>query len=64
MEIMVRKIRIEIGLSGKELASISGISASHISDIENGIKIPSIVVICKLAKALGVPPGELFSCDD
>lgn len=64
MKIYVEKIRLEKGMTMAELARKSGIAVSHIYNIENGLKMPSLRVICKLAKTLGVEPSELYSCDD
>lgn len=64
MKLYIDKIRIEKNMSVRELHKKSGVALSHIHNIEQGYKRPSLVVICKIAKALGVPPVELFSCDD
>ncbi|MDR1754787.1 MAG: helix-turn-helix transcriptional regulator [Eubacterium sp.] len=63
MLVFVKKIRLEKGISLSELAEKSGVSVSHIHNIESGFKNPTIKVLCKLAKALDVPCSELFSCD-
>ena len=38
----------------------SGISTTHINDIENNIKKPSLLVMVQLAKALDVDITELY----
>lgn len=63
MKIYVEKIRLEKGLSLSELARKSGVAVSHIHNIENGSKIPTITVLCKLARALNVHCSVLFSCE-
>ena len=63
MEIHIAKIREEQGLSQSELHRRSGVSVSHIHNIENSVKSPTIEILCKLSKALDVPCCELFSCD-
>jgi len=47
-----------------ELSKLSGVSVSHISNIEKGLKYPTLPTLCKIAKALDVDCSELFSCDD
>jgi len=63
MEIYVDKVRTAKGMSASELSRLSGVSLAHIHYIERGEKMPSIKVICKIAKALEVHPSELFSCE-
>lgn len=60
----IKEIRIKRGLTQKELSKLSGISESYIGDLERNEKIPSIVTICKLAKALKVDIKELFNYED
>lgn len=43
-----------------KLSDRSGVSVSHISDIENNYKMPSLLVSVKLAKALDVEITELY----
>lgn len=64
MEIYLEKVRLEKNLSISELARISGVSKSHIHNIENGLRHPTIPAMCKLAIALNVPCSALFSCGD
>ena len=59
----IREVREEKGMSIRQLAELSGVSKSHISDIESGRKMPTIYVLCVLAVAMGVQLGELFSCE-
>jgi len=64
MKIFVEQFRLEKGLSLSELSRMSGVAVSHIHNIEGGHKIPTLTVLCKLARALEVPCSKLFSCDD
>lgn len=64
MKVYVEKVRLEKGLSLSELSRKSGVAKSHISNIECGLKYPTLPTLCKIANALGVPASELFSCDD
>ena len=63
MKIFVEQYRMEKNLTLSELARKSGVAKSHISNIESGDKNPTILTLCKLAKALEVPCYKLFACD-
>lgn len=45
--------REEKGMSQRELAKLSGVMQKTISRIENGIDLPKIATLAKIAKALG-----------
>jgi len=47
------KAREEARLTQKELATLSGLTQSNISNIENGSNKPTIATIKKIADALG-----------
>lgn len=61
---MVRRRRMELDLTQKELAERSGITQAHISRLENGEYNTSSVTICKLAKALDIPVTKLIEAAD
>lgn len=63
MVIKLKSIRIRQGLTIRDLAAASGVSKTYISEIERGEKIPTIEILCKLARAMGVRCEELYSCD-
>ena len=54
IKLKIREKREEKGLSLNQLAKISEISKSHLSDIERGVKIPSILILVKISKALEI----------
>lgn len=56
----VRKRRKELGLSQESLSFKAGLHRNYISDIERGVKSPSLRVIVKLADALGVTVSALM----
>lgn len=58
--VRLRRVRIERGLSVRELARRVGCSASLISQVERGITTPSASVVYSLASELGVSLDSLF----
>ena len=60
VEILVKQIRQRKNVSLNRLSERSGISTTHINDVENNIKAPSLLVMIRLAKALDVPITELY----
>lgn len=55
----VRELRAREGLSQDGLAHTSGIHLTSIGRIERGGREPRLTTIQKLAKGLGVEPGDL-----
>ncbi|WP_061342947.1 helix-turn-helix transcriptional regulator [Clostridium botulinum] len=64
LKIRLKKLRLEKNLTQKELAKISRVGKSTISDIENNLKSPRLVTIYKLAKALNISWKRLIYDDD
>ena len=62
-KILLYEIRRQRGMSQMELAEMSNVSHGYISELENNLKMPTIDIICKLAKALKCRPEELFKCN-
>ena len=60
IEILLKQVRQDKGMTLKKLSERSGVSTSHISDIENNFKMPSLIVVVKLAKALDVGVTDLY----
>lgn len=56
----VRKYRELKGWTLRELARRSGVAPSTISDIENERWVPTIRILSKLAKALGISEDYFF----
>lgn len=57
---VVRTLRLEAGLSQEELAERCELHRTYISQLERGLKSPTLTTIVALAHALGVPPHELI----
>ena len=53
---MIKRLREERGLTPEELAKRAGVTKPYVSMIESGErKSPSLPILKRLAKALGVP---------
>ena len=57
----LRRLRLEKKLGQEKFALEYGFDRTYISGIERGVRNPTIVIVQKLADALGVPIGELLS---
>lgn len=60
IEILIKQIRKEKNITLEELSKTSGISKTHINDIENNKKEPTLSVAIAIAKALKVQLTDLF----
>jgi transcriptional regulator with XRE-family HTH domain len=56
----VRKQRHAQKLTLENLSERSGLTPHYLSTLETGKRDPSVSTLLKLAKALGVPPGDLL----
>jgi transcriptional regulator with XRE-family HTH domain len=59
----VKKLRLEKEMSQEELAEKLNIHRTYMSFIERGQRSPSLVLIFKISRALGVKLPELFDFD-
>ena len=57
---VLREIRSQRGLSQEELGYESGFHRTYISQLERGIKSPSLNTISALASALNAAPSEML----
>ena len=57
----LKKIRMDKGLSIRQLADIADLNFGNIGDIELGKVNPSLTTIVAIAMALGVDRAELLS---
>jgi transcriptional regulator with XRE-family HTH domain len=57
----IRQLREARGLSQEAFADKCGLDRTYISGIERGKRNVSLLNISVLAKALGVPPSQLFN---
>lgn len=57
---VVRKIRLEKGISQETLAELSGLHRTYMSDVELGKRNVSLENIDRIANALDVSISEIF----
>lgn len=60
MQIRLKDIRTQKGISIRELSKISGVSKGSIEKIEGQNPNPRVETICKIASALRVELSELI----
>ena len=56
----LRRIRHENGLSQEDLAYEAGVNRTYMSKLEKGGSYVGLEVMVKLAKVLGVEPGDFL----
>lgn len=57
----IKKRRTKLGLSQEDFAQKSGVKYTTLTKIESGvIKTPSVIIMAKIAKVLGVNIEELL----
>lgn len=57
----VRRARAAAGLTQEDLADKAGLDRSYVGGVERGERNPTLEVIAKLAKGLGISLSELFA---
>jgi putative transcriptional regulator len=60
LNIRLKVVRTELGLTQAELAMRVGVSRKTINTVENGVFVPSTTLALKLAAALGCKVEDLF----
>jgi DNA-binding XRE family transcriptional regulator len=60
----VKQLRSACGISQEELGFLANLSSSYVSRLERGTTSPTIGVVQKIAKALGVSVSELMRLVD
>lgn len=59
----VKRERRRCGFSQEELAFRSDLHRTYVSGVERGVRNPTVVIVARLADALGVEPGALLEMD-
>lgn len=57
---VLRERRSRAGLTQAKLAGRGGLNASFVSQLERGVRAPSLLAVCALADALGTTPSEML----
>ena len=57
----IKELRKRLGISQEELASRAGMHWTYLSDLERGRQTPTVDVVNRVARALGVTLAEFFS---
>lgn len=60
----VRHYRELKGVSQEELAFEADLHRTYVSGVERGIRNPTVQIVARLAKALGVLPCKLLELND
>jgi transcriptional regulator with XRE-family HTH domain len=42
------------------LSRVAGLTTTYVGQVERGDRVPSLAVVLKLARGLGVPPADLL----
>lgn len=58
--VRLRELRTERRLSQEGVAERAGIACKYVGEIERGETNPSVTILVRLARGLGVPVAELF----
>ena len=59
--LMIKRQRLAVPLTLRELSAMSGVSSSHLGRIERGERFPSAHILRKIARPLGFEEDELFT---
>lgn len=59
----IRRLRAEREITQEDFATDSGFDRGYISGLERGVRNPSILVLQRVAKALGVDVAELLDAE-
>lgn len=61
---VLRELRKQKDLSLNDLAQLSGVSRSMLSQMETGRSVPSVLVLCKVARSFDVPVTVFLKSED
>ncbi len=64
VEILLKQIRLEKGMTLETLSQLSGISKGHLSKIERQEREPKISTLILIAKALKVDVNNLYRVEN
>jgi transcriptional regulator with XRE-family HTH domain len=55
-----RRLRLARGLTQEQMSDLSGFTQQYISDLERGLRNPTVVTLHDLAQALNATPTDLI----
>jgi transcriptional regulator with XRE-family HTH domain len=58
---LIRRRRLQAGLGQEALADKAGLHRTHVSLLERGKRMPTLIVVKKLAAALGTSMADLMA---
>lgn len=58
------ELRMNKGVSARDMSLSLGQSASYINNIENGVNLPSMTVFFYICEYLGISPMEFFDTEN
>lgn len=58
--LVIKRRREDVGLSQEDFAEKAGLHRTYVSQLERGIKSPSVRVLVKMAGALGCEAWEIL----
>lgn len=56
----IRRLRVEKQLSQEEFAHRAGLHRTYVSQLERGLKSPTLDVICKVCGVLAMRPSQFM----
>lgn len=59
----IRKRRLDLFLTQANVASAAKLTVGYLSQIENGLRIPSVKLLCRIASELKISVSKLFTYD-
>lgn len=62
--VVVREARTEQGIAQEALANRAGVERSHMGKIERGEHMPTLVMVLKIAGALGISSADLMAATE
>src|SRR5437660_12130297 len=57
---VIKRRRMQMNLSQRQLAQMLGVKASHVGYLEHGQRRPSLSLVSKIAESPGLKKDELF----
>jgi transcriptional regulator with XRE-family HTH domain len=60
----VRAARVSAGIAQEELAHLAGVERSHLGKVERGEHMPTLGIVLKIAKALGISAADLVQATE